>query len=125
MTPVTPAPSRSPLSGVLDRRKRISSRLLPATFFSPSPISVIPNRKSATPPRSDITFDASILFPFSGLLKNLQGLLDYPFCRAALYLSYYIIAYEMPAGQVNRTQKNARRTGGHLVKTQRDISRYG
>ena len=42
ITAVTPVPSRIPLTGVPDRRYRISSSRLPATFFSPSPIRAMP-----------------------------------------------------------------------------------
>ena len=66
ITAVTPVPSKMPLSGVLESRYRISSSLLPATRFSPSPISDIPNRNIATPPRSTITFEISILPPPAG-----------------------------------------------------------
>ena len=54
MTAVTPAPSSTPFSGVLDRRYKTSSSWLPATFFRPSPISVMPNRNRATPPSSEM-----------------------------------------------------------------------
>ena len=57
ITAVTPVPSRIPFSGVLDRRKRISSTLLPATFFRLSPMSDMPNRNRATPPSSSSTFE--------------------------------------------------------------------
>ena len=50
MTAVTPVPRSTARKGVLDKRYKTSSSLLPATFFSPSPISVMPKRKSATPP---------------------------------------------------------------------------
>ena len=54
ITAVTPVPSRKPLSGVLVSRYSTTSSLLPATFFSPSPISAMPNRKSATPLSSEM-----------------------------------------------------------------------
>ena len=60
ITAVTPAPSKMPLSGVEESRYRISSSLLPATFFSPSPISDIPYRNIATPPRSNTKSKSSI-----------------------------------------------------------------
>ena len=47
ITAVTPVPSRKPLTGLPVSRYRISSSLLPATCFSPSPISAMPNRNSA------------------------------------------------------------------------------
>ena len=62
ITAVTPAPSSSPRIGVPDRRYSTSSSLLPATFLSPSPIRVIPKRKRATPPRSEITFEIFSLY---------------------------------------------------------------
>ena len=55
ITAVTPVPSRTPLSGVLVSLYRMISSLLPATFFSPSPMSVMPNRNRATPPSREIT----------------------------------------------------------------------
>ena len=55
ITAVTPVPSSSPRRGVPESRYKISSSLLPATFFKPSPISVMPKRNSATPLSSDIT----------------------------------------------------------------------
>ena len=63
MTAVTPVPSKIPRSGVLESRYRISSSRLPATFFSPSPISDIPNRNIATPPRSITILEMSIFPP--------------------------------------------------------------
>ena len=57
MTAVTPAPSSSPFSGVPERRKRISSIWLPATFFRPSPISPMPKRNNAMPPKRDKTLE--------------------------------------------------------------------
>ena len=60
ITAVTTVPSSMPLKNVPDSRYSISSSLLPATFFSPSPISVMPNRNSATPPSSDITSEIPI-----------------------------------------------------------------
>ena len=62
MIAVTPAPSSSPRSGVLESLYSSSSSLLPATFLRPSPISDMPNRNSATPPKSVITFDIPIDF---------------------------------------------------------------
>ena len=56
MTAVTPVPSKKPLSGVPVSRYNTTSSLLPATFFSPSPISAMPNRNSATPLSSEIKF---------------------------------------------------------------------
>ena len=55
ITAVTPVPSRTPLSGVLVSLYTMISSLLPATFFSPSPMSVMPNRNRATPPSNEIT----------------------------------------------------------------------
>ena len=52
---VTPVPSSTPLRGVLLNLYRITSSFPPATFFNPSPISCIPKRKSAIPPRRIIT----------------------------------------------------------------------
>ena len=57
MTAVTPAPSRKPLIGLPVSRYRISSSLLPATRLSPSPISAMPNKNSAMPLKSEITFE--------------------------------------------------------------------
>ena len=57
ITAVTPVPSNMPFKGVLERRNRISSSLLPATFFRLSPMSAMPNRNSATPPKSSSTFE--------------------------------------------------------------------
>ena len=62
MTAVTPAPSSMPLSGVPESLYRISSSLLPATFFSPSPISDMPKRNRATPPRSVMTLEIPMFF---------------------------------------------------------------
>lgn len=56
MTAVTPVPSKNPFNGLPVRRKRMTSSLLPATFFSPSPISAMPNRNSAIPLSSEIRF---------------------------------------------------------------------
>ena len=52
---VTAVPSRMPFSGVLVSLYKISSSLLPAAFFSPSPIRDMPNRNRATPLNSDRT----------------------------------------------------------------------
>ena len=49
MTAVTAVPSRNPFSGEFVSLYRMSSSLLPATFFRPSPMDDIPYRKSATP----------------------------------------------------------------------------
>ena len=57
ITAVTPVPSRKPLTGLPVSRYRISSSLLPATCFSPSPISAMPNRNSAMPLSREITFE--------------------------------------------------------------------
>ena len=57
ITAVTPAPSRKPLMGLPVSRYRISSSLLPATCFSPSPIRAMPNKNSAMPLSSEITFE--------------------------------------------------------------------
>ena len=57
MIAVTAVPSRMPLIGVLDNRKRIFSILLPATFLRLSPIRDMPKRKSATPPSKESTFE--------------------------------------------------------------------
>ena len=57
ITAVTPVPSNIPFKGVLERRNRISSSLLPATFFRLSPMSAMPNRNSAMPPKSSSTFE--------------------------------------------------------------------
>ncbi len=54
ITAVTPVPSRMPLRGVLLKRYSTSSSLLPATFFKFSPMNAMPNKNSATPPRSAI-----------------------------------------------------------------------
>ena len=56
MTAVTPVPSKNPFNGLPVSWNRMTSSLLPATFFSPSPISAIPNRNSAIPLSSEIRF---------------------------------------------------------------------
>ena len=63
MTAVTPVPSSTPLMGLLVRRYKMTSRRLPATFFRPSPISDMPNRNSAMPLSSAITFEISMPIP--------------------------------------------------------------
>ena len=95
MTAVTPVPSNTPRSGVPDRRYSTSSSLLPATFFSPSPISVIPNRNSATPPSSEI-----ILFRFIYILIPAPAHLYTPYSpREYVHmLFYYIILSIYAAG---------------------------
>ena len=75
ITAVTPAPSKMPLSGVPDSLYRISSSLLPATFFRLSPISDIPYRNSATPPRSLTT---SVIFIFPPSARFLLALPERP-----------------------------------------------
>ena len=62
MTAVTPVPSRMPLSCVPERRYSTTSSLLPATILRLSPISDMPNRNNATPPRSDSTSAIPITF---------------------------------------------------------------
>ena len=63
ITAVTPVPRSMPFKGVLERRYKISSSLLPATSFNPSPISAIPNRNSATPLSSSKTLEIPNAFP--------------------------------------------------------------
>ena len=53
ITLVTAVPSATPLIGVFVIRYKNASSLFPATILSPSPISDIPNKNSATPHRSD------------------------------------------------------------------------
>ena len=54
ITAVTIVPNRIPFTGLLVSFHKISSNLLPATFLRPSPISDIPNKNNAIPPRRDI-----------------------------------------------------------------------
>ena len=63
ITAVTPVPRRIPLIVLPDSLYRIISILLPATFFSESPMTDMPNRNIATPPKSDTILLASIHFP--------------------------------------------------------------
>ena len=91
MTAVTPVPNSTPRSGVPDRRYSTSSSLLPATFFSPSPISVIPNRNSATPPSSEI-----ILFRFICILIPAPAQLYT--VRRNMSIGVYFILTIYPAG---------------------------
>ena len=46
-----------PFSGLPVSWNRMTSSLLPATFFRPSPISAMPNRNSAIPLSREITFE--------------------------------------------------------------------
>ena len=55
ITAVTPVPSSTPFSVVLERRKRIGSSLLPETRLSPSPMRDMPNRNRATPHSREMT----------------------------------------------------------------------
>ena len=59
---VTSVPSSTPRARLEVRRKSTASSLLPATRLSPSPISVTPYRKKASPARSEITFRKLIGF---------------------------------------------------------------
>ena len=83
ITAVTPVPSSTPRGSVLDRRYRIGSSLLPDTFFSPSPIRLMPNRNSAMPLRREMTSDTVIdqSPPFICSLEN----------RPVCLLTYYNI----------------------------------
>ena len=54
ITAVTPVPKRTPFSCVPETLNRIGSSLSPETFFRPSPIRDMPNRKRATPLNSEI-----------------------------------------------------------------------
>ena len=54
ITAVTSAPSSTPLTGLEVSLPSTVSSLLPATFFSPSPSRVMPNRKKASPPSSEM-----------------------------------------------------------------------
>ena len=65
MTAVTPVPSRTPLTGVEDNLYRMSSSLLPATFFSPSPMRDMPKRKRATPLSRAMTLLRPMVFVHS------------------------------------------------------------
>ena len=56
ITAVTPVPRSSPRSGVPVSLYRMTSSLFPATFFRPSPMSPIPKRNMATPPRRTSAF---------------------------------------------------------------------
>ena len=57
MMAVTPVPNRTPLMGLPESLYSTSSSLLPATFFRPSPMRVMPKRKRATPLSSAITLE--------------------------------------------------------------------
>ena len=61
MTAVTPVPSSTPFKDVFVSLYNNISRLLPATILRPSPMRDIPNRNSATPLRSEIKCDTSII----------------------------------------------------------------
>ena len=61
MTAVTPVPRSTPFNGVLVSLYNNISRLFPATILRPSPIRAIPNRNSATPLRSEMKCDTSII----------------------------------------------------------------
>ena len=54
ITAVTSVPSSTPLNVVEVSRPRIVSSLLPATRLSPSPNRVMPKRKNARPPSSEM-----------------------------------------------------------------------
>ena len=61
ITAVTSAPSSTPLMGLEVSLPKMVSRRLPATRFSPSPSRLMPNRKKASPPSSEITSAMPIL----------------------------------------------------------------
>ncbi len=74
MMAVTPVPRSTPFMGLLESLYSTSSSLLPATFFSPSPIRVMPKRKRATPLSSAMRLDKSTVPTLLSLLV---------LCRAA------------------------------------------
>ena len=61
MMEVTPVPRRIPLMALPDSLYRTISILLPATFFRPSPIRVMPKRKRATPLRSSMMLEIPVI----------------------------------------------------------------
>ena len=73
MMAVTPVPRSTPFMGLLESLYSTSSSLLPATFFSPSPIRVMPKRKRATPPSSAMRLDKSTVPTLLSLLCSLPG----------------------------------------------------
>ena len=54
ITAVTTVPNRIPFIRLEVSRPKMVSSLLPATFFIESPISDMPNRKNASPPKSEM-----------------------------------------------------------------------
>ena len=62
ITPVTAAPSRTPFIGVDVSFSSIFSSLPPAVLARPSPITFIPYKNIASPPRRDNTLKISISF---------------------------------------------------------------
>ena len=71
--------------GLLESLYSTSSSLLPATFFSPSPIRVMPKRKRATLPSSAMRLDKSTVPTLLSLLCSLQGCEARGFDRFALH----------------------------------------
>ena len=65
ITEVTTAPSSMPFMGVLVILYKKVSSLFPATLFRPSPISDMPNRKSATPHSNDRIILKICILPLS------------------------------------------------------------
>ena len=74
ITRVTAVPRRIPFRGVLDSRYSTTSSLFPANCLSPSLMSPIPNRNSATPPSRAMIFAIdkkhSSSFPSSGAVPR-------------------------------------------------------
>ena len=72
MAAVTPRPSSAPLMGVLLSRQRMTSSLFPATRLSPSPMTDMPNRNSATPHSRESTLLMPIDYPYPVFLLKKQ-----------------------------------------------------
>ena len=78
MTAVTPVPRRIPFTGFPASLNSSISIFDPASFFSESPMTDIPKRKSATPPRSETILLTSIkIFYLSDLLICKKRLLPH------------------------------------------------
>ena len=87
---VTPAPNKIPLSGVLVSPYKSVSSLFPATFLRPSPITLIPYRKSAIPlnsPRNNNVTDTASITTSSFLLffySPIHNIRDY--CNTVFFV---------------------------------------
>ena len=79
ITAVTPVPSSSAFHFVPLSRNRIGSSLLPETFVRPSPIRLMPNRNSATPP-SRLTTSSTLKNPPSSTSSILANYPTIPLC---------------------------------------------